>query len=96
MTTVRLVSRRRDAQRSGGETRNARRGPIMPQMDAPSNPTEPHGRATQPLLERGVHVAGAPHDRWRPCGGARPARCGSAGRPAARCLPFTVPVLGRI
>ena len=70
------------------------RGPIMPQMDAPSNPAEPHGRVTQPLLERCVHVAGAPLDPRRPCGGARPARCGSTRRPSARCLPFTVPVLG--
>ena len=64
--------------------------------DAPSNPAEPHGRVSQPLLERCVHVAGAPLDPRRPCGGARPARCGSMRRPSARCLPFTVPVLARV
>ena len=95
MTAVRPVSQRGDAQRRGGETRNVSRS-NMPQMDAPSNPAEPHGRVSQPLLERCVHVAGAPLDPRRPCGGARPARCGSMRRPSARCLPFTVPVLARV
>jgi hypothetical protein len=65
-------------------------GPIMPQMETPSNPTGPHGRVTRALAERDVRVAGAPRDRRRPCGGARTARCGSSPRPTARCLPFTV------